>query len=333
MKLFTVGPVEKFKTTLKISSQNEPYFRNDQFSNLMLDNEKHIKRLLNANESAKVVFLCCSGTGAMEASVINAFDKTYRLLIINGGSFGQRFCEICDVNEIHYYSIKIDELENFDASNFSALLVNMHETSTGELYPMDKISDFCKKYNLKLVVDAISSFLADEIDFKKLGIDIILLSSQKALALRCGMACVVLSERMVNALKPCRSYYFNFKDYLINQTRGQTPFTPAVGILFELNNRIKNLDLHDELKRVKNLATLFRKNIRCEIPKYPLSNALTPIYVSDAKKMYERLKDQYGFEVTPSGGKMADKLLRIGHLGDLCENDILDLARYINEIL
>ena len=333
MKLFTVGPVEKFASTLAVAGQKEPYFRNQEFSALMLDNEKHLKRLLHANQAARAIFLTCSGSGAMEASVLNAFNQNDRVLVINQGTFGQRFCDLCQTLGIPHQAITIDELDQIDASGFTGLFVNMHETSTGRLYPMEKIAQFCQQHHLIFVVDAISSFLAEPTNFDQLGIDIIIISSQKALALSCGMACCVLSEKMQQNLKPCASLYFNFQAYLKNMERGQTPFTPAVNIMRELNDRIKNLDLAVEIKRVANLAQTFRRLINCQIPAYPLCNALTPIYVPNAKQVYQTLKEQYGFEVTPCGGANADTMLRIGHIGNVTVADTEKLARCINELL
>lgn len=330
MKLFTVGPVESF---FKNETFQEPYFRNDTFSKLMLDNEIHIKRLLYADENAKAIFFACSGSGAMEASVINIFDEKDKLLIINGGTFGQRFCDIAGYHNINYKSIKINDLESIDGSKYTGLLVNIHETSTGELYPIDRISEFCIKYNLKFVVDAISAFLVEEINFTKLKIDALIISSQKALALNCGMSCVVISDRVEKELKQTNVYYFDFKNYLLNQSRGQTPFTPTVGILYQLNKRIKELDLNDEINRVKKYATLFRNSIKCAIPNYPLSNALTPIYIKNASEVYKILKEKYGFEVTPCGGINSNSMLRIGHIGNLNEKDIIELVGHLNELL
>ena len=333
MKLFTVGPVEKFPSTMKVAGSKEPYFRNQEFSALMLDNEQHLKRLLHADATARVIFLTCSGSGALEASVLNAFDHHDRVLVINEGTFGQRFCDICQTLGVPYQAITIADLATVDATGFTGLLVNMHETSTGKLYPMPQIAQFCQKHGLKLVVDAISSFLAAPIDFAAWGVDILIISSQKALALSCGMAACVLSARMQQKLKPVRSLYFNFADYLKNMQRGQTPFTPAVNIMYELNDRIKQLNLQDELDRVAHLAQTFRRLIKCQVPDYPLCNALTPIYVPHARQVYQTLKDQYGFEVTPCGGANADTMLRIGHIGNVSLADTEKLARCINELV
>jgi aspartate aminotransferase-like enzyme len=331
MKLFTVGPVQKFESTLEVSKVQEPYFRNEEFSKLMLENEAHIKRLVGADSDARVCFLACSGSGAMECAVLNAFDTNDKVLVVNGGSFGKRFCDILQRYEIPHIAIKYQDMEKFDAKGYTGFCVNVHETSTGELYDYKKIGEFCKKNKLRLVVDIISTFLADEFDFEKSGADFAVLSSQKALALNCGMSAVVIRGGV--SFKKVKSLYFDLNEYLKSGVRGQTPFTCTVAILYQLHDRIKNLKQSGEIKRCAELAKLFRKEIKCEIPKYTLSNALTPIYVNNAMALYKKLKEIYGFEVTPCGGEMAEKMLRVGHLGNLTTKDIADVARAINECI
>ena len=87
MKLFTLGPVEMYDRTFEIAKKQVPYFRTPEFSEVVLECEGLLKKFANAGEGAKTVFLTCSGTGAMEATVLNCFDRNDKLLIIDGGSF------------------------------------------------------------------------------------------------------------------------------------------------------------------------------------------------------------------------------------------------------
>lgn len=337
MKLFTIGPVQMYPHTLNIASRQLPYFRDSDFSAVNLRIERNIKRLMNAPNSAKTVLLTASGTGAMEATVINLFDKSDKLLVINGGSFGHRFCEICSLHEIPHESVDLnfgeiltaERLAMFDGAGFTGLLVNIHETSTGQLYSIKMLSNFCKRNDLVFVVDAISSFLADSFDFSAYSIDAAIISSQKALALSPGVSAVVLSERVIESRLPRiepRSLYFNFKSALRNMERGQTPFTPAVGTLLEMDDMLNSIQSVDErISKSRKLADYFRSHINelpIGVPDMPLSNALTPVLLpGNAKQIYLALKEQYGLVVTPSGGELADKMLRIGHLGNLVCDD------------
>ena len=349
-KLFTVGPVEMYPSTLKISANQVPYFRTDEFSELMLENEKIIKKLSNSTEDSRVVFLTCSGTGAMEASIDNCFDKNDRLLVINGGGFGQRFCEICSYHGIPYESVNLkvgeklteDHLKQFKNESFTGLLVNADETSNGQLYDLEMLSSFCKTKSMLFVVDAISSFLADEIDCSELGIDLLIVSSQKALALAPGISIVILSKKAItkcNSVHPS-CYYLEFNRHLKDMERGQTPFTPAVGILIELNemlHSIENETLKSKINHTRQLAEYFRdriKNLPISLPDYPLSNAVTPIIIdSGAMEVYRKLKEEYDIVVTPSSGPNREKMLRVSHLGNLEKKDYDCLIEALSVIL
>ena len=352
MKLFTVGPVAMFPRTLKIASEQLPYFRTSEFSDLMLENASLFRKSVRASEEAKVVFLTASGTGGMEASVINCFDKRDKLLVINGGEFGKRFSQICDIHGIAYDEVKMDfgdgltseALVPYEDVTYSGMLVNLHETSTGQLYNMKLLSSFCKRKHMYLVADAIGAYGADAIDFEQDGIDVLITSSQKALALAPGISVVVISERMfrerVSSISS-GSMYLDFMLHIKNMERGQTPFTPAVDVLIQMQDRLKDIDrigIETLNRRTHNLALRFRTNAvkdGWEIPQYPLSDALTPLLMKPyAEKMYLRLKDEYGLVVTPSGGKLKDTMLRIGHLGNVEWKDyeqLLEAMRRIRE--
>lgn len=221
---------------------------------------------------------------------------------------------------------------------YTGFLVNVHETSTGVHYDMELISRFCRENRLWLVVDAISSFLADEFLMEKWGVDLVLTGSQKALALPPGIAAIVMNERTVKRVEESRveSLYFNLKDYLKDGERGQTPFTPAVGILIQMNRRLKTIEekgLVGEQDRIKELAGDFRQKIKelpFQIVSESLSAAETPLAPTgknadgspvSAYRIFEILKDEYGIFVCPNGGELAEKVFRVGHIGHLTKED------------
>lgn len=351
MKLFTVGPVMMDKDILEVSGSQLPYFRTPEFSEVMFKTTASLKRLANLKEEDHAIIITGSGTSAMEAVCAGSFDENDRLLIINGGSFGQRFVQICSIYHIPYDEIKLEypeqltnkHFENIDGSKYTALLVNVHETSTGQLYDMDLISTFTKKYNLKLIVDAISSFLADDFDMQKYCIDCAIVSSQKALALSPGLGMVLMTKdfyetNVVN--KPAKNLYLNLVEHVRNMERGQTPNTPAVGIILELQKRLEQIEAQgkEEVKRqIMSLAQYFRNEAvkhGLEIPQsFTLSNALTPIYFKNgnAKEVYHFLRDNYDLTVTPCGGALENYILRVGHIGALNKEDYDELFLRIDE--
>ena len=349
--LFTIGPVEMFEETLEIGGKQVPYFRNDEFSQVVFSACAGLKRLLY-NEKGEIILLTCSGTGAMEATVMNCFTKEDKVIVINGGSFGNRFAEICKVHEIPHEVVKVEEGETLTRDmiddvmgddEFTGFLVNLDETSIGQLYDIDMISEVCKEKNLVLVVDAISAFLADEVNMDKHCIDAVILSSQKALSLAPGLSVVALSEKMLKRVEDIdsKSIYFDFKDYLKNGERGQTPFTPAVRVIIELEDIVKRFEekgIENIIKETNELALYFRKRIKeigLDYPSYPLSNAVTPVIFKDnnADKVYRELIDKYGFTVNPSGGDNATKMFRVAHVGKHSIEDTEELVLAIEDII
>ena len=349
--LFTIGPVEMFEETLKIGGKQVPYFRNDEFSQVVFSASAGLKRLLY-NENGEIILLTCSGTGAMEATIMNCFTKEDKLIVINGGSFGNRFAEICKVHEIPYEEVKVEQGETLTkemideviaTDKFTGLLVNLDETSIGQLYDIEMISEVCRENDLVLVVDAISAFLADEVNMDKYGIDAVILSSQKALSLAPGLSVVALSERMLErvAVIDPKSIYFDFKDYLKNSERGQTTFTPAVRVIIELEEIVKRFEkkgIENMIQETSEIALYFRKRIKeigLDYPSYPLSNAVTPVIFPDknADIVYKKLIDKYGFTVNPSGGDNAKLMFRVSHVGKQSIEDAEELICAIKEIL
>ena len=97
---FTVGPVISSKTVCAIGAEQVPYFRTAEFSEVMFENERLVKKFAKADEKARVCFMTGSGTASMEAAVINVFTKNDNVLVIDGGSFGHRFVEMLEIYEI-----------------------------------------------------------------------------------------------------------------------------------------------------------------------------------------------------------------------------------------
>lgn len=337
---FTVGPVMSSDMIRNIGAEQVPYFRTPEFSEIMLENEKLMKEFSGADDKARVVFITGSGTASMEAVVMNVFDETDKVLVVNGGSFGQRFVELCQIHEIPYEEIKLDtgkaltgeQLYQYDKKGFTGFLVNVHETSTGVHYDIEMISEFCKANGIFLIVDAISSFLADEFDMAKLGVQIMITGSQKALACPPGVSVIVLSSEAVKRVEVCevKCMYLNLKSALKNGERGQTPFTPAVGTLRQINARLKEIKaaggVASEIAKIASLANDFREKIKglpFEICSEAMSNAVTPIHPLNASAydIFTVLKDEYNIWVCPNGGELADKIFRVGHIGALTEED------------
>ena len=346
-KLFTIGPVQMFNSTLKIRSAQIPYFRTNDFSNTINKCDDLLKEFIGTNKNSKIMYLTSSGTGAMSATVSNFISNKDRVLIINSGNFGQRICEICDSLNIDYDQINVNFNQNLDLAilnnhldkKYKAVFVVAHETSTGYLTDLSEISAFCKKNNSLLIVDAITTFLCDQFKMDELGVDIAIISSHKGLCISPGLAMAVINEKSVNKIirNSQSDFYFDFNKYISNLSNYQTPYTPAIGIILELEDillKIKNLGLEHWLDEVENKAVLFRNSLdsRVSIPKHNLSNAITPILFKEniAKHMYDVLVQNYSYVTNPSGGEFAKNMLRISHVGNLSTKDLINLNKAIS---
>lgn len=337
---FTVGPVQSSEAVRAIGAEQVPYFRTSEFSDVMFENERLIKKFAKASDDSKVVFLTSSGSGAMETAIMNSLTPNDKALVVNGGSFGHRFVELLELHHVPYTEIKLEHgkalkaehLTPYEGQGYTAFLVNKHETSTGVHYDMNLISEFCKRNQLFLIVDCISTFLADPFDMKELGADIMITGSQKALACPPGISVMVLSPNAINRVynTKCVCQYFDLKIALRNMERGQTPWTPAVGILRQINARLKEIDanggVEGEIARISALATYFRekiKNLPFEIVSESLSNTVTPLHptTASAYDIFLKIKNEYGMWICPNGGDMKDTIFRVGHIGALKKED------------
>lgn len=351
---FTVGPCQSFEKSLMIASENTPYFRTDAFSEMMIENEKMYLQLLDAPLGSHSIFLTASGTGAMDSIVSGLFSKNNKVIIINGGTFGERFTQICSFYNISFYEIKLDfgknlkkeDLYNIDGSKYDALLVNLDETSSGTLYDIDLVSNYCKKYNLLLIVDAISAFLTDYFSMKASNIDVVITSSQKALACQPGISMIAISKRAIKIIskKKAKSYYLDLKVALEQQMRGQTPYTPAVTTLLQINQRLKEIinngGIINEINRTNSLAKYFRKaivehNLPFDIIAESPSNAVTCLHprTISAFELFKILEKEYNIWICPNGGLQKDNVFRVGHIGNLNYSDYDKLIECFEDLI
>ena len=348
---FTVGPVMSSDVVRKIGGEQVPYFRTSEFSNVMLENEKFMLEYAKAPVNSRADFMTCSSTGSMEAVVVNCFTKEDKDIVIDGGRFGHRFVELCEIHEIPYVAIKLEQgkkltkekLYEFDGQDFTGLLVNVDETSTAVLYDTMMIGEFCRKNNLFFVCDCVSSFLADPFNMAECGADVMITGSQKVLACPPGISIIVLAPNGVKRVQnsKTKTMYFDLKDALKNQERGQTPFTPAVGILLQINERLKEIKrlggADAEVKRVAEQARDFRERIKdlpFELVSESPANGVTSVHPTNgnAYEIFLKLKDEYGIWICPNGGKMKNTIFRVGHIGALTHEDNKTLVDALKDL-
>ncbi len=331
--IFTPGPVKMSEEIMKIGAMQTPYFRNCEFSDVTFACEKGLLEMVNAPKGSKVIFLTASGTAGMESVVMNLLTKEDNALVVNGGGFGGRFVSICETHDIAHTDFKVKDtnLSDIEAlapnENFTSLVVNAHETSVGHLYDLNAMGDYAKKNDMLYIVDAISMLVTDKLDMQESRIDVVIASSQKGLALPPGLTMVILAPSALAKVQEVKSLYFNFKDYLSNAERGQTPYTPAVTIMLQLEARLAQIKREGgvvaTIARAKEMSEYFRESIK-ELPLKAytpfMPNAMTTLTPTDGKSAMDivnDLEEAYKVMVCPNGGDKRDVIFRVSHMGDM----------------
>ncbi len=341
--LFTPGPVEMDDEVCRIGARRSlPYFRAKHFADTVIKVSNDVRYLFQTQSLPLPI--TSSGTGLMEMAATNLLDPGDKALVINGGTFGQRWADICrcyqvDTREFKCTTGKSPDMDLFSSmlkDKYDAVLVNMHETSTGYLYDIEKIGQLVQKSGAVFIVDGISSIGADNFRMDEWNIDCALVSTQKALALMPGLGYIAFSERALNRCSKIKRgrYYFNAIDYHANMQRGMTPFTPAIVSILQVEERmkhIKEMSLEKWIDRHANRAYSFRtklSEVSSDLGIFPerCSNAMTAVALPGdvtTEAVIRYMKDTYDWWFAPNGSGNSS-YLRVSHMGSL-EQEILEL--------
>lgn len=303
-----------------------------------------------------VLILCSTGTGGMVGAVNNFFNQGDKVLVINGGKFGERWTKICknyglDVDEIVLewgYAVKPDIIEEKLKKNkdIKGVFVQASETSTGVYHDIQRLASIVKGYgNTLLIVDAISALAAHDLRTDEWGIDIMIGGAQKGLMLPPGIAFVSVSEKAWEMAKTSKMprFYFDFKKERENLAKNQTNFTSPVTLIIGLNGSLKMLQaegLENVFKRHERLAMTTRKAVQAlglelyakESPSNAVTAIMTPPGI-DGQAVYKNLREKYG--ITAAGGqdRARGKIFRIAHLGYVDTFDIITAIAGIEMVL
>lgn len=348
-RLFTPGPVQMSPEVLALGGEQVPYFRNAEFSAVLQECEQRLLDLVGAASGSRVIFLAGSGTLAMESVVVNLLSPHGRAAVVNGGTFGARFLDLCSAHHRPVQEVPVDRHALTDwaplaaVGSIDALLVTGHETSIGHLHDLESTGRFCRQRGCLHVVDGISLFVTDPIDMRKQAIDALLVSSHKGLALPPGLALVILSPEAIHRIQPQPgSLYLDFHRYLEDGLRGQTPFTPPVAIILQLRARLEQLQregMASAIAQAEALAGHFRQGFQ-GLPLRPYSrhmpNAMTALEVLGpvpAHRVVQALETDHGCVVAPNGGALRDRVFRVGHMGHLALEDVDRLLAGLKAVL
>lgn len=355
MKLYTPGPVHVAPHILDIGAQDMPYNRTAAFSEIFKEVTQGMQYVMQTK--GDVAILTASGTAAMEAAVMNCLHAREQVLVINGGTFGERWRDLAIRYGHTFGEYKVEFGKNVDldaleskialAGNYTVLMLTAHETSTGQLFDVKAIGELAKRYGLFFMVDAISSVCADEYKMDDWGVDVTVMSSHKALALPPGLSFVALSPEAKSRLRANKtdSLYFDLHYHLENAERGQTPYTPAIGLIMQLQQRLRDIQkqtLTELIATHSRRARDFRwhvKDLQLTIFPERSSNAMTALTCGtcDALELIERMRTAHDIAITPSGDPtLAKKLVRISHMGhqptDRMNGDNVDLTKLVGAL-
>lgn len=348
--LFVLGPAEVEKSIRDIGSEPLEYTRTKEHSEFLKIVFKKLQKVFKT--SNPVYILASSGTGAMEFAMVNMQPtEGYSIGYVSGGNFGERWGDIAKSLKIpnmrleveHGKSLKRDDLINFLENNktIETLFVTHNETSTGVLTDLKMCSEICHKYNVMLVVDAVSSLGVNELNCDELDLDVVISSSQKALALPPGLSFAMFSERALKHSKKVdapKSFYFDVSKYHKDWSRGQTPFTPAGSLIKMLDARLDHMLYYDYktiyTHRTKYLRELL-KDAGFTIFGENLANCVTCVEAPEginALDIVEQVKLE-GFQLAPCAGDDAKKYFRIGNFGDISSDGIYCLVGVLSNVV
>jgi 2-aminoethylphosphonate-pyruvate transaminase len=320
--------------------------REKDFCEIVHSLTSELTKIVANNDEYYTILFGGSGTAAMEAIISSIVDNK-KLLVINNGAYGKRICDIAKVYDLNYIEfcspwddeINFSKLEIFirnHANEISHIAVVHHETTSGLLNDIGKIGEYCIKYNLKLIVDAISSYAAIPIDMKKMNITYLAASSNKNLQGMAGLSFVIANKTDLESTKSIkkRNYYLNlYSQYEYFQKEMQFRFTPPVQTIYALNQAVIETKKESIEKRysryssmwevlIKGIAELGLKHI---IPEESHSKLITAIIEPvcnnyDFDDMHDYFYER-GITIYP--GKIGNMgTFRIANIGDITVKDI-----------
>lgn len=351
-KLFIPGPVEVRQDVLDKMATPMIGHRSKDASALQRGISDKLRKVFYTKE--EILLSTSSGSGLMEGAIRSCTAK--RAAVFSVGAFGNRWYEMAKCNnvpadlfEVEWGTATPAKLvdETLSTGKYDLITITHNETSTGVMNPVEEISEVMKKYpEVVWCLDTVSSAAGTKIEVDKLGVDICITSTQKAIGLPPGMAICSMSQKAVERAKKVefRGLYLDLLslyDY-IQKKDYQYPSTPSLSHMFALDyqlDRILEEGLDNRYARHKEMAEYVRawgrEHFELFADERYLSNTLTnirntrEISVADLnKKLGER-----GFQISNGYGKLKEKTFRIAHMADCTLDDIKELLKNMDEIL
>jgi aspartate aminotransferase-like enzyme len=323
-------------------SETMIHHRTPQFNKVFEEARQGLQKLFGtAND---VLMLASSGTGAMEAAVANLFSPGDKVLVVNGGKFGERWLNIANAFGLSPIEIKVEwgqavSVEQVDKQlkahpDVRGVMVQASETSTTVLHPIQEIARLTKGGPL-LLVDGVTAVGVVSLPLDAWGIDALVTGSQKALMLPPGLGFIALSNRAWDKTKTAKlpRFYFDLNLERKNQRKGSGAFTPAVSLIFGARASLNMMERegwenvyarHARMSRATRAAAT-ELGLKLLAPQSP-SPAATGIYLPegiDADRVLEYLRDQMGVTLAEGQDQLKGKVIRIAHVGYMGAFDVI----------
>lgn len=351
-KIFTPGPTQVHPDVLKATISFDTYHRSQDFRKFYKTLVFKLKIIFFTEQYLNV--LTTSGTGAMEAAVVNFCSPGDKVLFLHQGRFGARWGAICKAHGINAVSFEIEygksiqpeQYNDLKLSDVKAVFLTHTETSTATLTDIKNVSEYIRKNSDALIiVDAVTSVGAIEFKMDEWGIDVAVSASQKGLMTQPGVSIIAYSERAKKKLdtNSMSRFFFDLtKEQKSFEDDSLTMWTPAVGLFYGIDKAcdiLLNEGLENKWKRTAEIAEYFRtsaKEMGFGIFSENPSDSLTALTLPDnipSGKLVKALRDNHGIQTANGQAELKDKIIRISHMGDLEMPDFVELTGILEKEL
>jgi aspartate aminotransferase-like enzyme len=307
--------------------------------------------------SSDVLSITTSGTGGLEAAIVNTLSPGDRVLAVSIGSFGDRLRSIAKTYgaEVESYTLEWGEAADpreigrrLDAdASIKAVLVTHNETSTGVTNPLEPIAREVRARDRLIIVDAVSSMSSVPCPVERWGLDVVVSGSQKGWMVPPGLAFLYMSERAwaANASARMPRFYFDAGKARDSLAKLQNPWTPAMSIYYAMDRAFELMraeGLEGIFTRHESIASYTRERAKSlglklvPVDERTASNTVTAVWWPDAvdgKAISKRAREEFGVVLGGGQGKLEGKIFRVGHLGFVSKDDVIQAMDVVSRLL
>jgi aspartate aminotransferase-like enzyme len=352
-QLMAPGPTPVPSEVLLAMAQPILHHRTPQYDALFVEVRAALKRLFQT--SAEVIPLACSGTGAMEAAVVNTLSAGDRVVVIRAGKFGDRWLDLARAYGLDVVDLSAPFGHTVDPSRLAetlkthpdvkAVLAQHSETSTGVLHDVRGYAAVTHRHDAILIVDAVSSLGIADLPMDGWNVDLVVSGSQKGLMLPPGLGFCALNEKAWRKTRTSTlpKYYLNLTEELNALAKNEVRFTPAVSIVIGLREALRMLEaegLANVFKRHDRLARATRAGVEALglelFAKAVPSPALTAVAAPpglNGEKIVAAYSQSHNITIAGGQGEMKGKLFRLGHMGYAAEFDVIAALAALEQVL